>query len=659
MDKVDSNVQHWMYVALVALHFLFVQVKKHRLIASVIALLVLAWLAQRSAWMSSSDNVIKQNILRGTYAGLKNGKSEKATEENNRLSQIIGGTKGSKDKSIVSEDYKAIQAQVSAIENRLSDRISQLAIHVQQKATSEQTEVTQLQGEVRLLVDSAQSVVERISITEEGLSKLKAGEDKLEKHLSKSSDRIAQLDDSVAQLAKDLERVQQILEDLQSKAVQNQGDTSRIRSEVRALQASHKQLESRMFTKDALDQAVAKMLQSNLPSSMPIMAGSVEGQYTIDPDFWRYLKTLILKEVVGDKNFKVPTWDTFVAENTANLENWVDRRVRKIGTSDVEMIDRSVFISEVQKQMNSLREEFMQHLSESRTLANRAVQQAMDAKAGNRRMVDSASSGNASAILDIVQQAFSNLEHDLYKQHNLASFEQGAKIIPEWTSETLRAERHWLFWPKLGFRQLIETSSPVDCLSDTLPDHVCWGFEGNQGQIGIRLKEPSLLRGITVEGCYDARNMQGVSRAAAPMDMELWGVVDAEQADSTEVANFRRQQGLADDANRVQGQLRSSQAGTSADLRMKRDHILFGKFVYDGRYVDVSEVTQTWQVAAQAREFDIPVKAIKLRIETNWGDKEFTCLHRIKIHGLPKADWEENAKVMDIGDDTRDDISRD
>ena len=46
-----------------------------------------------------------------------------------------------------------------------------------------------------------------------------------------------------------------------------------------------------------------------------------------------------------------------------------------------------------------------------------------------------------------------------------------------------------------------------------------------------------------------------------------------------------------------------------------------------------SRAVQTFPISNEARSLDIPVAAIQVRVHSNHGNGEFTCLYRVRVHG--------------------------
>ncbi|XP_050422123.1 uncharacterized protein LOC126834330 [Adelges cooleyi] len=114
----------------------------------------------------------------------------------------------------------------------------------------------------------------------------------------------------------------------------------------------------------------------------------------------------------------------------------------------------------------------------------------------------------------------------------------------------------------------------------------CWAFVGAKGFLVLKLSNTILVRGFTIEHLPRSLSEDGNIRSA-PKDFSVWGLERETDSNGT----------------------------------------LLGKnqFQVDGPSLQYFEAMKT----------DDPFSIIELRIESNHGHDEYTCLYRIRIHGVP------------------------
>ncbi|KAI8337517.1 UNC-like C-terminal-domain-containing protein, partial [Chlamydoabsidia padenii] len=163
----------------------------------------------------------------------------------------------------------------------------------------------------------------------------------------------------------------------------------------------------------------------------------------------------------------------------------------------------------------------------------------------------------------------------------------GATILPLWTSSTFspNEQQHW--WTR-WYSLPSPVSSPKMALTPGMHAGQCWPMNGNHGSLGIRLSEPTVVRAVSVD--YPGHQVFASQVSSAPKQMELWGLVHL------------------DDMN---------------------DAVFLGSFTYQ---INKSSPRQTFDLD-NAQSLVFP--GVVLRIRSNWGNQQHTCLYHISVHGTP------------------------
>ncbi|XP_045430245.1 sperm-associated antigen 4 protein isoform X17 [Pipistrellus kuhlii] len=163
------------------------------------------------------------------------------------------------------------------------------------------------------------------------------------------------------------------------------------------------------------------------------------------------------------------------------------------------------------------------------------------------------------------------------------SQQRGASIDLEKTSRDYEDQNGAYFWNRFSFWNYARP--PMVILEpDVFPGN-CWAFEGDQGQVVIRLPGRVQLSDITLQHPPPSVAHTGGANSA-PRDFAVYGLqVD----DETEV--------------------------------------FLGKFTFD---MEKSEI-QTFRL-----QNDPPTAfpKVKIQILSNWGHPHFTCLYRVRAHGM-------------------------
>ncbi|XP_044119083.1 sperm-associated antigen 4 protein isoform X2 [Neovison vison] len=194
--------------------------------------------------------------------------------------------------------------------------------------------------------------------------------------------------------------------------------------------------------------------------------------------------------------------------------------------------------------------------------------------------VSSVRAANSERVAKIV---FQRLNEDFVRKPDYALSSVGASIDLEKTSHDYEDANTAYFWNRFSFWNYARPPTVI-LEPDVFPGN-CWAFEGDQGQVVIRLPGRVQLSDVTLQHPPPSVAHTGGANSA-PRDFAVYGLqVD----DETEV--------------------------------------FLGKFTFD---VEKSEI-QTFHL-----QNDPPAAfpKVKIQILSNWGHPRFTCLYRVRAHGM-------------------------
>ncbi|XP_077201390.1 SUN domain-containing protein 3-like [Paroedura picta] len=187
---------------------------------------------------------------------------------------------------------------------------------------------------------------------------------------------------------------------------------------------------------------------------------------------------------------------------------------------------------------------------------------------------------NKEQVLEMINLAIKKIYEDHVQMSDWAQKTLGATIDKERTSESY--EPMWNCWL---IPWLISSAKPPDTILEpnVYPGN-CWAFQGSEGQVVIKL--PDKIHPVAV-------TVQHISKAIAP------------NGNITSALKDFVVSGLDDETD---------------------EEILLGTFKYDIE----KEIIQTFQFKNEhSREF----LYIKFKVQSNWGNPEFTCIYRLRVHG--------------------------
>ncbi|XP_045050659.1 sperm-associated antigen 4 protein isoform X5 [Desmodus rotundus] len=183
----------------------------------------------------------------------------------------------------------------------------------------------------------------------------------------------------------------------------------------------------------------------------------------------------------------------------------------------------------------------------------------------------------------VAKLVFQRLNEDFVRKPDYALSSVGASIDLEKTSRDYEDANTAYFWNRFSFWNYARPPTVI-LEPDVFPGN-CWAFEGDKGQVVIRLPGRVQLSDITLQHPPPSVAHTGGANSA-PRDFAVYGLqVD----DETEV--------------------------------------FLGKFTFD---VEKSEI-QTFHLQ---NEPPAAFPKVKIQILSNWGHPHYTCLYRVRAHGM-------------------------
>ncbi|XP_072889634.1 SUN domain-containing protein 2 isoform X1 [Hemitrygon akajei] len=188
-------------------------------------------------------------------------------------------------------------------------------------------------------------------------------------------------------------------------------------------------------------------------------------------------------------------------------------------------------------------------------------------------------------VKNVVEQALELYSADRIGLVDYALESAGASVISTRCSETFETKTALL--SLFGVPLWYYSQSPRAVIQPDVHPGNCWAFKGSQGFVVIQLAARIRPTAFTLEHIPRSIALLG-STSSAPRDFSVFGL---------------------DDENRDEG-------------------FLFGQYTYNQE----ADSIQTFQV--QNKDL-AAYQVIELRVNSNWGHPEYTCLYRFRVHGEP------------------------
>ncbi|NXT20063.1 SUN2 protein, partial [Syrrhaptes paradoxus] len=267
------------------------------------------------------------------------------------------------------------------------------------------------------------------------------------------------------------------------------------------------------------------------------------------------------------------------ADVEAQFPEWVSRFIsqpRKDGTASL-VLQRE----DLQAELQALESKILDKVLEDRRLSAR------DAKASVGVALQQ---GGTAGVTEeqvhlIVGQALKRYSEDRVGMVDYALESAGASVINTRCSETYETRTALL--SLFGIPLWYQSQSPRVILQPDVNPGNCWAFRGSQGFAIIRLSSIIRPMAVTLEHIPKALSPQGTI-PSAPKDFAVYGLKEE-----------REEEG-----------------------------VLLGQFTYNHQ----GDPIQTFYFKDDAMG---TYQLVELRVLSNWGHPEYTCIYRFRVHGEP------------------------
>lgn len=187
-------------------------------------------------------------------------------------------------------------------------------------------------------------------------------------------------------------------------------------------------------------------------------------------------------------------------------------------------------------------------------------------------------------VHQIVNRALSLYRADGIGMVDYALESSGASVVNTRCSETYRTRTACV--SLFGIPLWYHSESPRTVIQPEVYPGKCWAFQGQQGFVVISLSYPVRITHVTLE--HLPKMLSPTSRIdSAPRDFSVYGM-----------------------------------------SHEKDEGTLLGSFTYD----QDGEPIQTFKLP---ETLEGVYRLVELRILSNWGHLEYTCVYRFRVHGQP------------------------
>ncbi|XP_012493600.1 PREDICTED: SUN domain-containing protein 2 isoform X2 [Propithecus coquereli] len=362
---------------------------------------------------------------------------------------------------------------------------------------------------------------------------------------------------------------------------------SRLQEELATLRAEHQQDAEDLFKKivQASQESEARMhqlksewqrmTQESFRESSVKELGRLEDQLA---GLRQELAALTLKQSsVADEVGLLPQQIQAVRDDVeSQFPAWISQFLLRGGGTRTGLLQRE----EMQAQLQELESKILAHVAQMQGKSAREAAASLGLTLQKEGVI-----GVTEEVHRIVKQALQRYSEDRIGMVDYALESGGASVISTRCSETYETKTALL--SLFGIPLWYHSQSPRVILQPDVHPGNCWAFQGPQGFAVVRLSARIRPTAVTLEHVPKALSPNSTI-SSAPKDFAIFGF----------------------------------------DEDLQQEGTLLGKFTYD----QDGEPIQTFHFQApQMATYQV----VELRILTNWGHPEYTCIYRFRVHGEP------------------------
>ncbi|KAJ2549541.1 hypothetical protein EV175_004409, partial [Coemansia sp. RSA 1933] len=266
-------------------------------------------------------------------------------------------------------------------------------------------------------------------------------------------------------------------------------------------------------------------------------------------------------------------------------------------------------------------------------------------------------------VARMIEDALNRYANDRLGKADFALFSAGARIIPSLTSPTFEPPVRGIaqrLWRKMG---MVSSQPPTAILDPNTHVGECWPMQGSSGQVAIHLSQPIDVSDFAIE--HVAKSV-AIDWRSAPRQIEVWGyVIGGADAGPAQMINRAPAPELnsnsdSDDLRAdTTTKLKAAEGGPAAaeyvvsepqgakqnegivnpSLADSKTMHGIGSLVKLASYEYEPSDTSALQIIRPdiGNESSVRVRTIILKVNSNWGHPDHTCVYRFRAHGHPPA----------------------
>ncbi|TPX38073.1 hypothetical protein SmJEL517_g00088 [Synchytrium microbalum] len=388
---------------------------------------------------------------------------------------------------------------------------------------------------------------------------------------------------------------------------------------------------SQIEVPDKLKSQVLAAINEYLPTLMAAKINPTTGQVEIAPAFWQAMEAkfalksaLETERAAASKDINtapsivvehvIPSLEDFLKVNQAELEELIHARVdAKLPGA---IVTKSEVLNLIERELSNVR------------LNNSASGSKASGRITSTPITSSDASNDAdipNIVSSIVTRMLSQHHADVIGRPDYALLSSGARVISDLSSDEYalspRTVPTWVLSKLFGIQNYVGKPRRMALMPETHAG-ACFAFKGSSGTLGVALARDIYPTSFSIDHLHPelAFGPGASDLKSAPKSVELYAIYQTGFTPS--------QKNLAKASSITPSSLISSNSKQSPPAA-----VLLSNGVFTPRKPSPQTFGISQEMVEALKASQLRVRHVLVRIVDNWGNTDWTCLYRIRVHG--------------------------
>lgn len=434
----------------------------------------------------------------------------------------------------------------------------------------------------------------------------------------------------------------------------------------------HEQLRSGRWIEDK----IMEVIRNELPAELVLAKDPISGKVRVPEEFWDavrevleakggYFSAVVQKEMRRTAEGEKGKWEEFLKENENRISSLISETHSKLSQRTA-VLSRHEFLYLVVTESNAVWASLQGRVDSfvQRQLAQWVERELDDGSGSGGGVQGFVSRVEQQILTEMIDRAIEryhtrqSIHRHIDAQPDYALYNSGGRIIPHLTTHTYHRYKPTTILGRLfGLQNWIPPPSPPSSpdsdreqvnkvIQPEMNPGDCWPMQGGWGQVAIQLAKRVVVTEIVIEH-VDPRI--ALHRGTAPREIEIWRLAapttNPSSSSSTEEDGEKRR--MTNDGNAGESPILAtwykfgspfpgaSLLTTITYQQEQQQPIGTCDGSKDGDRIGEAETEiETVQgFSIPLSKQNVPAYGIVVRVLSNWGHPDFTCLYRVRVHG--------------------------